>query len=50
MVWSPQVERPASVRYCWSDTAIGFLVNGADLPASSFRTDNWPGLTDKIRW
>ncbi len=50
VVWSPQVKQPASVRYCWSDTAIGFLVNGADLPASSFRTDNWPGLTDKIRW
>jgi len=41
-VFSPDVDRPVAVRYCW-DNASGtelFGVEG-DLPVSSFRTDNW---------
>ncbi|MBK7868951.1 MAG: hypothetical protein IPJ75_19210 [Ignavibacteriales bacterium] len=41
MVSSPKVKSPVAVRYCWSDTAEATLFNGAGLPASSFRTDNW---------
>lgn len=40
-VTSPMVKSPVAVRYCWSDTAEATLFNGAGLPASSFRTDNW---------
>ena len=39
---SDQVEKPAAVRYGWADDPIVNLYNGADLPASPFRTDDWP--------
>jgi sialate O-acetylesterase len=32
---------PAAVRYGWASNPIGNLVNGAGLPASPFRTDDW---------
>lgn len=41
VVSSPKVKAPVAVRYCWSDTSEATLFNGAGLPASSFRTDNW---------
>jgi sialate O-acetylesterase len=44
---SPQVATPAAVRYGWADNPIISLYNKRNLPASPFRTDNWPGLTDK---
>ena len=31
-----------ALRYAWEDTAQPNLVNGAGLPASPFRTDDWP--------
>lgn len=45
VVKSPQVARPVAVRYAWADNPICNLYNGAGLPASPFRTDDWPGLT-----
>jgi sialate O-acetylesterase len=36
------VPRPVAVRYAFGDGDVGTLVNGAGLPASSFRTDDWP--------
>ena len=42
LVSSPQVAKPAAVRYDWADNPEGNLVNGANLPASPFRTDDWP--------
>lgn len=45
VVSSDAVSKPAAVRYCWSNTAIGNLFNGGNLPASPFRTDSWPGVT-----
>lgn len=33
---------PASVRYCFKNYEIGNLSNTMGLPASSFRTDDWP--------
>jgi hypothetical protein len=30
------------VRYGWSDWLVGRLYNAMELPASSFRTDDWP--------
>ena len=43
VVSSPQVPQPAAVRYAWADNPQGCnLYNGAGLPASPFRTDDWP--------
>ena len=44
-VWHPKVRVPAAVRYCWGDNPDGNLVNSAGLPASPFRTDDWPWTT-----
>lgn len=41
IVSSPEVKEPVAVRYAWSNIEEGNLFNGAGLPASSFRTDNW---------
>lgn len=42
VVSSEQVEHPMAVRYGWSNWVDGSLFNKAGLPASSFRTDDWP--------
>jgi len=41
VVSSPEVARPAAVRYGWADNPPVNLYNKADLPASPFRTDSW---------
>ncbi len=45
VVSSPAVPDPVAVRYAWADNPQATLYNDAGLPASLFRTDNWPGLT-----
>ncbi|HSD66347.1 MAG TPA: family 43 glycosylhydrolase, partial [Vicinamibacteria bacterium] len=45
VVSSPDVARPVAVRYAWADNPEATLRNGAGLPASPFRTDDWPMLT-----
>ena len=45
IVSSERVSRPVAVRYAWADNPECNLVNGAGLPASPFRTDDWPGIT-----
>ena len=42
IVSSPEVKQPIAVRFGWSDTAKPNLVNSAGLPASPFRTDDFP--------
>ncbi len=42
VVTSPLVAQPVSVRYAWKDLPDCSLANGAGLPASPFRTDDWP--------
>jgi sialate O-acetylesterase len=44
LVSSPEVREPEAVRYNWANNPnpLGNLVNQADLPASPFRTDDWP--------
>ncbi|HKE59458.1 MAG TPA: sialate O-acetylesterase, partial [Pyrinomonadaceae bacterium] len=42
---SKDVPKPVAVRYGWADNPAVNLYNGANLPASPFRTDDWPGLT-----
>ncbi|GHU70301.1 9-O-acetylesterase [Bacteroidia bacterium] len=41
VVCSPKVAFPVAVRYAWSDNPACNLQNGAALPASPFRTDDW---------
>lgn len=45
LVWSDQVPEPVAVRYGWAANPPCNLYNQAGLPASPFRTDNWPGIT-----
>ncbi|MDT5270504.1 MAG: sialate O-acetylesterase [Acidobacteriota bacterium] len=45
IVWSKDVPSPVAVRYAWSDNPAANLYNSEGLPASPFRTDDWPGLT-----
>ena len=42
LVSSPEVAQPIAVRYAWKDWPDFSLFNGAGLPASPFRTDDWP--------
>jgi sialate O-acetylesterase len=42
VVSSPEVKRPAAVRYAWADNPAANLYNRAGLPASPFRTDDFP--------
>ncbi|WP_416307283.1 sialate O-acetylesterase [Neptunicella sp. SCSIO 80796] len=41
-VSNPAVKKPVAVRYAWSDYPEVNLVNTQGLPATPFRTDNWP--------
>lgn len=44
VVWSESVPQPVAVRYAWADNPACNLYNSAALPASPFRTDDWPAL------
>jgi len=48
VVWAKDVLNPVAVRYAWSDNPTCNLYNGAGLPASPFRTDDFPGVTEKV--
>ncbi len=37
-----EVAKPVAVRYAWAANPVCNLFNGAGLPASPFRTDDWP--------
>ena len=41
-VYNPEIAAPVAVRFGWTDDAEPNLFNGAGLPASPFRTDDWP--------
>jgi sialate O-acetylesterase len=45
VVSSPEVPNPVAVRYAWGDSPRCNLYNKNGLPASPFRTDDWPGIT-----
>jgi|WetSurMetagenome_2_1015567.scaffolds.fasta_scaffold46481_3 sialate O-acetylesterase len=42
---SPQVPKPVAVRFGWADYPVVNLWNKAGLPASPFRTDDFPMIT-----
>jgi sialate O-acetylesterase len=45
IVSSPKIINPIAVRYAWATNPICNLYNSEGLPASPFRTDDWPGIT-----
>lgn len=50
LVWNEETEHPVAVRYAWANHPSGCnLYNRVEklsyLPASPFRTDNWPDLS-----
>ncbi|MHC4647163.1 MAG: sialate O-acetylesterase [Planctomycetota bacterium] len=45
LVWSDSVNKPAAVRFGWNQEAEPNLMNKEGLPASPFRTDDWPVAT-----
>lgn len=49
VVRSEKVAKPVAVRYAWDDNPVCNLYNKEGLPASPFRTDDWPGITANHR-
>jgi len=49
VVSAPEVSHPVAVRYGWADFPIVNLCNDAMLPASPFRTDDWPVTTQPAK-
>jgi sialate O-acetylesterase len=49
VVYCDDVHQPVAVRYAWGDNPKCNLINKAGLPASPFRTDDWPGSTRDAR-
>lgn len=45
VVNSDAVKEPVAVRFGWSDYPVVNLFNKEGVPASPFRTDDWPGKT-----
>ncbi|CAN5760087.1 sialate O-acetylesterase [soil metagenome] len=48
VVWSPEVAQPVAVRYAWADNPTCNLYNSPGLPASPFRTDDFPAPERKL--
>lgn len=46
IVSSDEISEPKAVRYGWLDWIECNLFNKEGLPASPFRTDDWPGITN----
>ena len=42
IVSSPKVKFPVAVRYAFDNAAAGNIFNSSGLPASCFRSENWP--------
>jgi sialate O-acetylesterase len=51
IVSSENVKEPLAVRYGWADDASDCnLYNKEGFPASPFRTDQWPGITEDAKY
>ena len=48
VVSSPDVPDPIAVRFGWSACPEPNLFNAAGLPASPFRTDDWPRIETAV--
>jgi len=49
VIWAEGVTSPVAVRYGWDNWTEANLTNLADLPATPFRTDDFPLLTTGIK-
>ena len=50
-MWSDKVTQPVAVRYASTNAPVdASLFNVDGFPASPFRTDNWPGITEGKRF
>jgi sialate O-acetylesterase len=49
LVWCDKVLEPVAVRYGWANCPVVNLWNKDGLPASPFRTDDFPGVTASKR-
>ena len=47
LVWNKNIVSPKAARYAWADDPKCNLFNSALLPASPFRTDDWPGIKEE---
>jgi sialate O-acetylesterase len=51
MVYADQVAQPVAVRFGWADDASDDnLFNREGFPAGPFRSDQWPGITEKEKF
>ena len=51
VVYNDSVPNPVAVHYGWADDAgDDNLYNKEGFPAAPFRTDDWKGITDKIKY
>ena len=50
IVWSNEVPSPVAVRYAWANNPTCNLSNGSGLPASPFRTDDFPLVSLKGKY
>jgi len=48
VVKADRVKDPVAVRYAFTNTALATLFNAEGLPASTFRTDDWPIITNLV--
>lgn len=48
-VWADDIKDPVSVRYGWADNPKVNLYSKEGLPATPFRTDDWPGVTAEAK-
>lgn len=51
VIYSDKVPAPVAVRYAWADDMPeANLYNKEGFPAVPFRTDNWKGITDAVKY
>lgn len=51
IVWCDDVSAPVAVRYAWADDMPeANLYNKEGFPAVPFRTDNWTGITESVKY
>ena len=50
-VMCDEVPNPVAVRFGWADDAVDDnLFNKEGFPAAPFRTDNWKGITEDVKF
>jgi sialate O-acetylesterase len=51
IIYADEVSKPESVRFAWADDAgDANLYNSEGFPAIPFRTDQWKGVTDDVKY